>query len=127
MSAITTIEAPPRGELRQVFRVGWDIYKAMCEGRGERSPVRLAYDGKDLEIMTIGYVHEHLRELLIHIITAVASWSGIRHMPCGQATWQSAPDQSDHEDPTPPGGPDSPQGSAPRCSGKEPITMFALE
>ena len=39
--------------------------------------------------MTIGYVHEHLRELLIHIITAVASWSGIRHMPCGQATWQS--------------------------------------
>jgi Uma2 family endonuclease len=89
MSVITTIEAPPRGDLRQVFRVGWDVYKAMCEGRAERSPVRLAYDGKDLEIMTIGYVHEHLRELLIHIITAVASWSGIRHMPCGQATWQS--------------------------------------
>lgn len=89
MSTITTIPAPPRGERRQIFRVGWGVYKAMCEGREERSPVRLAYDGRDLEIMTIGYVHEHLRELLSYIIAAVASWSGILHMPCGQTTWQS--------------------------------------
>jgi Uma2 family endonuclease len=89
MSAITTIPAPPRGDRRQVFRVGWDVYKAMCEGREERSPVRLAYDGRDLEIMTIGYVHGHLRELLIHIIKLVASWCAIPHMSCGQTTWQS--------------------------------------
>ena len=36
----------------------------LSEARGEGDHVRLAYDGKDLEIMTTGNVHEHLKELL---------------------------------------------------------------
>ena len=39
--------------------------------------------------MTTGNVHEHLKELLIRIIHAVASWCGIAHVACGQTTWQS--------------------------------------
>ena len=57
--------------------------------RGEGGNIRVAYDGKDLEIMTTGNVHEHLKELLAQIIKAVASWCGIAHVACGQTTWQS--------------------------------------
>ena len=46
MSTITTIPTPPRGDRRQVFRVGWDVYKAMCEGREERSPVPWPMTGR---------------------------------------------------------------------------------
>ena len=66
-----------------------EVGKPLSEARGEGDHVRLAYDGKDLEIMTTGNFHEHLKELLIHIIKAVASWSGIAHVACGQTTWQS--------------------------------------
>ena len=88
MSTITNIPAPC-SDRRQVFRgVSWDVYDALSEARGERDHVRLAYDGKDLEIMTTGNVHEHLKELLILIINAVASWLDIDHVPCGETTWQ---------------------------------------
>jgi Uma2 family endonuclease len=89
MSTIANIPAPS-SDRRQVFRgVSWDVYDALSEARGEGDHVRLTYDGKDLEIMTTGNVHEHLKELLIHIIKAVASWLGIAHVACGQTTWQS--------------------------------------
>ena len=93
MSTIATIPAPPLpggGEPREVFRgVSWKVYLALSDARREGGNIRLAYDGKDLEIMTTGNVHEHLKELLIHIIHAVASWCGIAHVACGQTTWQS--------------------------------------
>ena len=69
--------------------MSWEVYLALSDARGEGGNVRLAYDGKDLEIMTIGNLHEHLKELLIRIIKAVASWCGIAHVACGQTTWQS--------------------------------------
>jgi Uma2 family endonuclease len=93
MSTIATIPAPALpggGDQREVFRgVSWDVYLALSDARREGGNIRVAYDGKDLEIMTTGNVHEHLKELLIRIIHAVASWCGIAHVACGQTTWQS--------------------------------------
>jgi hypothetical protein len=66
--------APPCGDQRQVFRgVSWQVYDGLSEARGEGDHVRLAYDGRDLEIMTTGNLHEYLKELLSSIIMAVAS------------------------------------------------------
>ena len=87
MSAITTIPAPPRGDRRQVFRVGWDVYKAMCEGREERSPVRLAYDGKDLEIMTKGSCHEDSQVLFGRLMSALRFELDIQCLKAGETTW----------------------------------------
>jgi hypothetical protein len=36
--------------------VGWQTYETLTEAIGEGQHVRLAYDGKDLEILTAGYL-----------------------------------------------------------------------
>ena len=101
MSTITSIPttalpgassaAPPLvpfyGDHRIVFRgVGWETYESLSRAQGEGDHVRLAYDGEDLEIMTTGYIHEILKELVGHIIKAVISWRGIAHVGAGEAT-----------------------------------------
>jgi hypothetical protein len=53
------------GDLRTVFRgVDWHTYSQLSESTGESQPVRLIYDGKDLEIMVVGNIHEYYKELL---------------------------------------------------------------
>ena len=77
MSTITptepmTISGTPRGprhSLRSraaicatVFRgVDWHTYNQLSEATGEGQHVRLIYDGKDLEIMVTGNIHEPTR------------------------------------------------------------------
>ena len=78
---------PAYGDHRTVFRgVSWETYQSLSRAQGEGDHVRLAYDGKDLEIMTTGYVHEVLKELVGLIIKAVVSWRGIAHVGSGEAT-----------------------------------------
>ena len=48
---------PGQGDQRIVLRdVGWQTYETLTEAIGEGQHVRLAYDGKDLEILTAGYL-----------------------------------------------------------------------
>src|SRR5689334_24409190 len=76
MSTIVTIppSAPPGGppwtpalvplpvDHRIVFRgVSWETYESLDQAQGEGVHVRLAYDGRDLEIMTTGYIHEVIK------------------------------------------------------------------
>lgn len=75
------------GDRRFLFPgVGWETYESLSRAQGEGNHIRLAYDGKDLEIMTTGYIHEILKELVGHIIKAVISWRGIAHVGSGEAT-----------------------------------------
>jgi Uma2 family endonuclease len=85
--ASTPAPAPIRGDLRTVFRgVGWETYESLSQAQSEGEHVRLAYDGRDLEIMTTGYLHESLKELIGHIIKAILAWRGVGHISCGEAT-----------------------------------------
>jgi hypothetical protein len=60
------------GDQRTVFRgVDWHTYNRLSEATVEGRHVRLIYDGKDLEILVTGNVHEHYKELLITIVNAV--------------------------------------------------------
>jgi Uma2 family endonuclease len=82
---------PVRGDQRTVFRgVDWHTYHSLSEAADEGRHVRLAYDGKDLEIiMVISNIHEHLKELISRIVNAVALGLDIDYFSCGETTWQT--------------------------------------
>jgi Uma2 family endonuclease len=54
----------------------------------ESTPIRTAFDGKDLEIMVKGPVHDHFAELLDLFVMAVAGELAIRIMPMRETTWK---------------------------------------
>lgn len=77
------------GELRlRVPDAPWLVYETMVDALPESTPVRLAYDGRDLEIMTKGHRHEDFRLLLGHIVVEAAR---VLRLPCkglGETTWK---------------------------------------
>lgn len=78
------------GDQRTVFRgVDWHTYNQLSEATGEGQHVRLIYDGKDLEIMVTGNVHEHYKELLGTIVRAVTMGRDLDYVSCGQTTWKT--------------------------------------
>jgi Uma2 family endonuclease len=95
MTLPTTPESRPplvlvQSEQRIVIRdVGRDTYQGLCEAIGEGQHVRLAYDGKDLEIMVTTHVHEHFKELLGKLVNAVTLALEIDHVICGETTWDT--------------------------------------
>jgi Uma2 family endonuclease len=86
------VRFPLHGDQRTIFRgVDWHTYHTLSEATGEGQHVRLAYDGKDLEIITvISNIHENWKELLIKIVNAVTSGLDIDYISCGETTWKTA-------------------------------------
>lgn len=83
------LRATDTGDQRIVLRgVGWQVYDCLSEAIGEDQHVRLAYDGEDLEIMTVGYPHERYKELLGKIVAAVSKAVGIPRSTAGETTWK---------------------------------------
>jgi hypothetical protein len=81
---------PIPGVSRIVYRgVDWHTYHTLSEATAEGQHVRLAYDGKDLEIMVISNVHERYKELLNKILSAICAWLDINYVSCGQTTWKT--------------------------------------
>ncbi len=65
----------------------WKLYEAFVRMLPERSPIRSAFDGGNLEIMVVGPLHGHFAELLDQFIKEVAGELGIRYKPQGRTTW----------------------------------------
>jgi Uma2 family endonuclease len=82
--------APPIvGEARIVIRgVDWEIYDKLSDAVSEGQHVRMAYDGKDLEIMTTGNVHEHYKDFFGQFVSEVATELSIPRLPAGETTWK---------------------------------------
>ena len=68
--------------------VTWDAYENLVDALGERDNFRVAFDGKDIEMMTLGPFHERQRSLLELFITVVAGELKIRRQPMGSTTWK---------------------------------------
>jgi hypothetical protein len=93
----TTGSAPARafvvselGDRRTIFRgVDWHTYNQLCQATGDGSHVRLVYDGKDLEIVDVGNIHEQIKELLATIVRAVVTRLEIDFVGSGQTMWQT--------------------------------------
>jgi Uma2 family endonuclease len=78
------------GDQRIVIRgVDPDLYNRLDEAIGEGQHIHLAYDGKDLELMTTGNVHEYFKELFGSILRALFLGYGIPYVTCGQKTWKT--------------------------------------
>ncbi|MDR3619666.1 MAG: Uma2 family endonuclease [Paludisphaera borealis] len=76
------------GEARiLVAGVPWDFYARFVDGLPAWSRVRAAYDGRDMEIMVKGPMHEDFRGLLGRFVEEVAAESGLRFLGLGETTW----------------------------------------
>jgi Uma2 family endonuclease len=79
---------PPQGETRiRIPNASWSLYEAFVKNLPERSAIRTAFDGRDMEIMVKGPVHDHFARLLELFVMAVAGALGIRIKPQGETTW----------------------------------------
>ncbi|MGP0062990.1 MAG: Uma2 family endonuclease [Isosphaeraceae bacterium] len=80
---------PAISDARIVFRgVGWEIYDRLSEAVSEGQHIRMAYDGKDLEIMTTSRVHEHFKDLFGRFVHEVATELKIPRTGGGETTWK---------------------------------------
>ncbi len=84
--------APGLGDERVVIRgVTWDFYDQLSEALGEHSVFRVAYDGRDIEIMTPGPKHhEGIRDLLSSFVNEVYFGLNINCKGLGSTTWKRA-------------------------------------
>jgi len=82
---------PVLGDQRIVIRgVGRHVYECLSDAIGEGQHIRLAYDGRDLELMTTGHIHERYKELLGQIVSAVTLALDIDRENVGETTWDTA-------------------------------------
>ena len=68
--------------------VTWDDYENLVDQVGEARNFRIAFDGKDIEMMTLGPFHERQRSLLDLFIIIVVSELKIERQPMGSTTWK---------------------------------------
>ncbi|MFO0891201.1 MAG: Uma2 family endonuclease [Isosphaeraceae bacterium] len=81
-------QPPPGGETRiRIPNASWDLYRNFVERLPESSPIRVAFDGRSMEIMTKGPVHDHFGRLLEQFVLEVAGAVGILIKPQGETTW----------------------------------------
>ena len=76
-------------ETRIVLRdVGWEVYDLLSDAVGEGQHVRMAYDGKDLELMTTSRIHEYFKDLFGQFVAEVSNELAIPRSPAGETTWK---------------------------------------
>lgn len=76
-------------ETRIVFRgVGWGVYDALSAALPDGSPIRMIYDGKDLEILMPSQIHDNFKELLGLFVHETAAAFRIPIAGGGQTTWK---------------------------------------
>ena len=65
----------------------FDQYATFVGWLREGSHLRVAYDGKDMELMVPGLNHDDYAELLDTFFKAVAGGLGVRYKPMRTTTW----------------------------------------
>jgi Uma2 family endonuclease len=73
---------------RSVMRGDYDLYDRLTDAIGERSSFRLAYDGTEIELTTLGPKHEDISDLLSLFVTTVAVELYIDVRGLGATTWK---------------------------------------
>jgi len=74
---------------RVVIRgVDWAFYEQLADSIPERCHIHVDYDGKDVEIMSPGLVHDNDKRLLGQLVEAIAQVLGVPYKSAGQTTWK---------------------------------------
>jgi Uma2 family endonuclease len=68
--------------------VDWSLYETWVDSLPERSPIRMAFDGSNLEIMTKSPDHEKYRQLLGYAVFEIAKILGLPLASYGEMTWK---------------------------------------
>jgi Uma2 family endonuclease len=71
-----------------VVDVAWDAYESLVGAVGEGENCRIAYDGKDIELMNVGPIHDSLGEILGQFINLVTEELGIDLRGTRSTTWK---------------------------------------
>jgi Uma2 family endonuclease len=98
MSTITSIPhsptawaktAPVPDEERGVIRdASWNLYDRLSDAIGERSLFRVAFDGRDIEIMALGPKHEDIKDILGLFVNELYFGLEIDCRGLGSTTWK---------------------------------------
>jgi Uma2 family endonuclease len=87
----TSVLDEERGVMRDV---SWEFYDRISDAIGARSHIRVAYDGKDMEIMTLGPEHERPKEFLGPFVSEVCVGLKIDFEPMGSTTWKRSEERA---------------------------------
>jgi Uma2 family endonuclease len=71
-----------------VPRVSWRAYKTLVDELSASSPIRIAYDGRNMELMVRGPMHHRHAKWIDRLITAIADELEIPIEDLGETTWQ---------------------------------------
>lgn len=80
---------PPSDDHVLIADATWDDYERLVDSVPEGEHRRIAYDGKDIEmILSLGPFHERQKSFLESFIAIVTSELRIKRQPMGSATWK---------------------------------------
>ncbi len=68
--------------------VSWRAYKTLAEDLSPSSPIRIAYDGRNMELMVRGPMHHRHAKWIDRLITTIADELGMPIEDLGETTWQ---------------------------------------
>ena len=68
--------------------VSWRAYKALVDDLSASSPIRIAYDGRNMELMVRGPMHHRHAKWIDRLITTIAGEREIPIEDLGETTWQ---------------------------------------
>src|SRR5690348_7898765 len=77
----------PPGERRVYHGVDWGFYLRLHEVIGERPWLRIAFDGRDLEIMPTSDFHEFVKDFGFRLVEVIAEELDIPSASTGSTTW----------------------------------------
>jgi Uma2 family endonuclease len=68
--------------------VTWDVYERFVDAVAEGENLRVAFDGRDIEVMTLGPLHETFKARMDAFIAIVTGELGIMRQSLGSTTWK---------------------------------------
>jgi len=68
--------------------VSWRVYKTLVEDLSASSPIRVAYDGRNMELMVRGPMHHRHAKWIDRLIMAIADELEVPIEDLGETTWQ---------------------------------------
>lgn len=82
------LECLTPGEGKVFHGVDWDFYERVVEVAWGRKWLRIAYDGRNLEIMSIRGVHEDVADFTWRLIEIITEELEIQSRSLGRTTWK---------------------------------------
>jgi Uma2 family endonuclease len=68
--------------------VTWEFYENFVDAIADGENLRVAFDGKDIEMLTLGPFHESLGAIVAVFIATIATELGVEHQAVGSTTWK---------------------------------------